>query len=197
MATNREYSPLWWDRDVDDDGVPIREDVRQAAQDIWPTCCSHVKTMLGDTADAPELMEAAVAHVSRYLTRYRAKPFYPQAKSLLNLHFTQELRRFAGRQGRVQAVGHIAELDALAPPSWDWARSCDFWLDIGKLHSQVTDRGWIMFAMRHLGHGWPEVSEKLGIAVSTALNYFRNDFKETWARLHGGGKSVKPNGKRD
>src|SRR5215471_21531853 len=105
MAASQEDRPLWWDRDVDDKGAPIREDVRQAAHEIWPDLCARVETTLGDLADAPELMESAVAHISRYLTRQGAAPSYPQAKSLLSLHFCQELKRRAGRLSRVKAVG--------------------------------------------------------------------------------------------
>lgn len=195
MAADRESGPLWWDREVDDDGVQIREDVRQAAHELWPICSARVETTLGDLADAPELMESAVAHVSRYLTRYRTSPFYPQAKSLLSLHFCQELKRRAGRQGRVQPVGLAMDLEPFVRESSScssWVEEFDLWLDIEKLHSQITDRSWLIFAMRHLGHDWPEISEKLGIAISTAQNHFRSDFKQAWARLHNAAKSAKP-----
>jgi len=187
MVANREYSPLWWDREVDDGGARIRDDVREAAHELWPSCCGRVETTLGDVAEAPELMESAVAHVSRYLTRYCAAPFYPQAKSLLSLRFCQELKRRAGRQSRVQAVGLATDLEGFARVSSScssWVEEFDLWLDIEKLHGQITDRSWLIFAMRHLGHDWPEISEKLGIAISTAQNHFRNDFKQAWAQLH-------------
>ena len=192
MAANREYNPLWWDRDVDDSGKQIRDDVREAAHDLWPICCARVATTLGDVADAPELMESAVAHVSRYLTRCRAAPFYPQAKSLLSLHLCQELKRRAGRQGRVHAVGLIRDLETLVPHSLacsSWVEEVDVWLDLEKLHYRISHRSWIIFAMRHLGHDWEEIAEKLGIAVSTAQNHYRNDFKQAWAELQSAMKS--------
>ncbi len=199
MATNREYGPLWWDREVDDSGKQIRDDVRRAAHELWPTCCTHVATTLGDPADAPELMESAVAHISRYLTRHNAAPFYPQARSLLSLHFCQELKRQAGRRSRVQSVGLTIELEALVPAASacsSWVEELDIWLDLEKLHNQISDRSWIIFAMRYLGHDWPEIAEKSGIAVSTAKNHFHDDFKQAWAELHSAIKSVRCQGSR-
>jgi hypothetical protein len=195
MVTKRNYRPLWWDRDVDDQGVPIRDDVRRAAQELWPTCCSRTRAKFGDTADAAELMEDTVSSVSRYLTKHRAPPFYPQAKSLVSLHFEQSLKRLARRLGRVVAVGLVPDLEALSAPSWDWVLEIHVWHDFEKLHDEVDDRGWIECAMRFLGHGWPEVAEKLGIAISTAKNHFGTQFKEGWARLNGRAGRPKTNGK--
>jgi hypothetical protein len=50
MATIREGGPQWWDRDVDDQGNPIRADVRQAAHEIWPECCARMRATLDDIA---------------------------------------------------------------------------------------------------------------------------------------------------
>ncbi|HLJ89097.1 MAG TPA: hypothetical protein VKZ53_19910 [Candidatus Angelobacter sp.] len=195
MATLPEHGPVWWDRDVDDKGAPIRDDVRQAAHESWDSWCARVKAVLGDCTEAAELMESSVAHVSRYLTRHGVCAFYPQAKSLLSLHCCQELKRHVGRRCRIQAVGLTAELDALAPTSDNWVQTFDFWHDFQKLHIQVDDRSWIIFAMRHLGHDWPEISEKVGIAISTAQNHFRNHFKGAWGKLNGNSHVPKSNGK--
>jgi hypothetical protein len=57
----------WWDREVDELGNPIRTDVRQAAHEIWQFLCARVRMILGDVSEAPELMEIAVAYISRHL----------------------------------------------------------------------------------------------------------------------------------
>ena len=198
MALIREDAPLWWDREVDDRGRPIRADVREAARQIWPSCCARVEATLHDVGEAPGLMEAAVAYISRYLTRHKALAFYPQARSLLSLHFSQDLKRRAGRESRIQAVGLAADLDLLTRPSSSWVEEIEFWQDMAKLHRRVDDRSWISLVMRYMGHDWPEVSEKLGIAVSTAQNHFRENFKRAWLELNGNRdrKKAAGNGRR-
>lgn len=187
MATIRKGGPQWWDRDVDDQGNPIRADVRQAAHELWPECCARMRATLDDIADAPELMESSVAHVSRHLNRAGAPLFSPNAKSLVGLHFCQELRRRAGKLRRIQPVGLDTELEGCAPAS-DWVEGVNRRLDFEKLSVYLSDRSSIIVVMRHLGHDWREIGEKLGIAISTALNYFRKNLREARARLNGGDK---------
>jgi hypothetical protein len=188
MAAVGEAGPLWWDRDFDDEGVPIRADVRQAAHEIWRHCCLKARMALGDAADAPELMESSVAHVSRHLNRLGPTSFNRHAKCLLRLHFCQELTRKAQRLSRVQAIGLTAELEKCGS-AFDWAESFDLWLDLEKLHKYVSDRTWITYAMRFLDHDWREIAEKLGIAISTAQNSYRGNLREALARLNGSAKN--------
>ncbi len=194
MASMPERRPIWWDRDVDDQGVPIRADVRQAAHELWPDCCARVRSALGDIADAPELMESSVSHVSRYLDRAGAAPAWHHAKSLLSLHFCQELKRRAGRLSRIKAVGLDSELDVCAPGP-DWVGEVNLRLDFEKLRSCLTKRSCIIVLMRNLGHDWQEIGEKLGIAISTAQNSFREDLRKARTLLHGKNEVAKPNGK--
>src|SRR5712664_1074361 len=65
-----EAVPPWWDRDVDiESGQLLRADVRASAHRVWRSVCAHARRVLGDTTDAPELLEAAVKAVSRYLDK--------------------------------------------------------------------------------------------------------------------------------
>lgn len=184
MATIREGGPQWWDRDVDDRGNPIRVDVRKAAHEIWPECCARMRATLDDIADAAELMESSVSHVSRHLDRASAPLFSQNAKSLIGLHFCQELKRRTGKLRRIQAVGLDNELESFAPAS-DWVEEVNRRLDFEKLSLYLSKRSSIIVVMRHLGHDWREIGEKLGIAISTALNYFRENLQEARARLNG------------
>ena len=64
----------WWDRDVDEKGNSIRADVRQAGHEIWQECCARVGAVLGDAAEAPEIMEAMVSHISCLLIARESRP---------------------------------------------------------------------------------------------------------------------------
>jgi hypothetical protein len=77
---------VWWDRDVDQTGRPIRSDVRLAGHEIWEQACQRTKVLLDDLSPAAELMENSIAQVSRYLDRIGA-PESSQKHGLLMVAF--------------------------------------------------------------------------------------------------------------
>jgi hypothetical protein len=60
MASLGSNGPVWWDRECDSAGRPIRPDVRAAAHQIWDSAGRRVQSLLGDASEAPELMEKVV-----------------------------------------------------------------------------------------------------------------------------------------
>lgn len=47
---------LWWDKDTDHTGRPIRPDVRGAAHRVWNCASKTAQTIIGDNSHAAELM---------------------------------------------------------------------------------------------------------------------------------------------
>lgn len=177
MATLPENGPQWWDREVDDLGAPIRTEVRSAAHDLWPSFCTRVRSVLGDMADAAELMEAAVVHISHHLDRNSVPPSFPEARSLLMLHFHQELRRRAGKLGRIKPVGATAEIEEyLSVPNW--IEEVNRRMDFDKLRPHLSKESCIIFGMRVIGHGWREIGEILGTSPASARSSFWRDIRE-------------------
>jgi DNA-directed RNA polymerase specialized sigma24 family protein len=185
----------WWDRECDEQGNPIRADVRAAAYDIWHTLCARVRATLGATAEAPELMETAVLYISRHLDRAMVAPPADKAKRLLGLYFSQLLHKRVCRLGRITCVGTTADLDNLAPvQDWDWVTRVNLRLDFEKMLPHVSSRNFTMFTMRRLGHQWDEVGEKLGIETDTARVAFWQAMRKARNLTDGNGYSKRNGG---
>src|SRR5262245_4058758 len=124
----------WWDREFDEQDKPIRADVREAAHEVWQTLQARARATLGDAAEAPELMEAAVAYISRHLDHAAVSPPPGKAKRLLALHFSQLLYKRARRLRRLECVGTGADLDSFAPVlDCEWVTRVNRWLDFEKV----------------------------------------------------------------
>jgi DNA-directed RNA polymerase specialized sigma24 family protein len=176
MATPSGKRPLWWDREVDQAGRRIRNDVRVAALTIWQKVCAQTRTALGDAADASGLLESSVEQISRYLDRLGASPFSENAPGLLTVAFCRMLARRAAKLRRIKTVGDASEIAGMlvAP---NWVRIANLRLDAEKIERQLSERGRAMVALKCAGYGWQYIAESFGISVSNAKSRFWREVK--------------------
>ena len=185
MASFGNNGPVWWDRELDSAGRPIRPDVRAAAHQIWDSARGRVQSLLGDVSEAPELMENAVAQVSRYLDRTGAGLFTQNTAGILMCAFCRSLRRYAMKLKRLQLVGGSAELSErrIAP---NWTALVELRLDLEKLGRNLTDKSRAMLGLRSRGFDWKEIAGVLQMTDTAARTAFWREVRR--ARLKGLGR---------
>jgi len=185
MATTPNAGPFWWDRDVDDQGRPIRADVREAAHQLWPEAVRRVKHTLHDSAEAAELMEISVVQISRHLDRANTPAFAPNIPSLLSLHFSQELNRLAKRLGKILLFGDQASIEHCAVTE-GWAEKIDRHLDFKKIIGCLKATSRTIVAMRLEEHNWNLIGAKIGESPASLRRAFWKDLRDVVSRMNSG-----------
>jgi len=162
---------LWWDREVDVAGRPIRMDARQAGHEIWAESCQRTRFLLGDAGPAAELMENSVAQVSRYWDRVGAPESSGARHGLLMVAFCRGLRRHAAKLSRLELVGGSGELAIRAIDDGSMRRlnAC---LDLESIIQRLSDRSGAVLVLRAAGFEWKEVAEIFGTSIATVRNRF-------------------------
>lgn len=174
--------PCWWDTERDRAGRVIRADVRAAAHEIWERARSRTNSVLGDSAEAAELMEYSVERISGYLERARAPLGSQSTAGLLMVTFHGALLRYAAKVKRLETVGGTNELSERLPDD-GWAKQIDARLDLEKVVRTLTDRSRTILALRDAGYEWKEVAQMLGITVSAAKNGFLRDVRRAKSKF--------------
>lgn len=161
---------VWWDRDVDRAGRPIRPDVRVAGHQIWDQACQRTRVLLADHAPAAELMESTVAQVSRYLDRIGA-PLSTRKHGLLLVAFCRALRRYAAKSKRLELMGGTGELSNYTADT-AWVRQIDARLELEKIVRQLSERNAAILMLRAAEYEWKEIAELFGVSVAAIRNSF-------------------------
>ena len=168
---------VWWDRELDSGGRLIRGDVRAAARELWEQACRQTVATVGDHGPAAELMEYAVAQVSRYLDRVGA-PLGSRKHGLLMVAFTRNLRRHAHKLGRLELAGGANEL-AIYASSWSWIDRTNARLDLERIIRCLSETSGTVLMLRAAAFEWTEIASLLGTTPAAV----RNNFWREIARL--------------
>ena len=160
----------WWDRDVDTTGRPIRSDVRLAARELWDQACQQTFAAVRDQGPAAELMENAVAQVSRYLDRIGA-PMAPRKHGLVMIAFRRALARYRAKLSRLELVGGCYELASYASTE-SWVARAEARLELERLIRRLSTRNAEVLTLRAAGFEWKEIANCFGESVAIVRNRF-------------------------
>jgi DNA-directed RNA polymerase specialized sigma24 family protein len=166
--------PLWWDRDVDHAGRPIRPDVRAAAHGIWGCACRRAQSLNSDYSQAADLMENTVAQVSRYLDRGGVVVFSRELDGLLMIAFQRALYRHAAKLRRLETFGGPGELSNRAIDR-TWVRQVHAQLELEQIVRLLSERSRTILALRYAGYTWKESAKLLGASVPAMRSAFWRD----------------------
>lgn len=194
-------SPIWWDREFDSSGKRLRQDVRDAAHEIWDRAAARAQAILGDPCDAAGLMERSVSQVSRYLDRTRCGPPSDDVAALLMCAFCRSLSRYAIKLNRIQLLGDLSEFSEPVPSSSCGPSKEDCKIDAEKAARRLSPRGRTMLELRKVGFEWKEIAAVLKTTDCAARAEFSRELKKarlkdlpTKAGNGGSGECQRPRG---
>ena len=167
---------VWWDRDVDASGRPIRPDARSAGREIWEQACQLAMAAIADDAPAAELMETAVAQISRYLDRIDA-PLSSRKHGLVMIAFCRALRRYQAKTTRLELLGAANDFGDLAIAG-GWLAHANARLDLEKFVRRLTSRNAEVLMLRAAGYEWKEIAQVFGTTVAAIRNGFWREIEK-------------------
>jgi RNA polymerase sigma factor (sigma-70 family) len=172
--------PVWWDREIDREGRPIRPDVREAGQEIWKNACGLAKTFLSDATDAAEIMEECVARVSQSLDSRNEVPYSQNTIALLWVSFRNSVLNRAAKRRREEPIADSEMLEPVAVRGS--LEAIESQIDLEKLVRRLSARSRTVLILRYAGYDWKEIAALLRITVAAAKNNFRRELRE--AQMH-------------
>lgn len=167
---------VWWDRDCDGTGRPIRSDVRMAAGEVWEYACRRTTAELADDGPAAELMENAVAQVSRYLDR-RGVSLDARKHGLVMIAFCRALQRYRTKSSRLEFVDNPADFGQLATRN-AWLAQVNARLDLEKLIRRLGRRNNEVLMLRAAGYEWKEIAQLFETTAAAIRNSFWREIQK-------------------
>jgi hypothetical protein len=177
-----EWLPQWWDRDIDEQGYILRAEVREAGHRIWNSVCRLAHRALGDSSDAPELMEKAIRAVSRYLDKRSIPLDSVDPAGLLVLAFYRAATRLARDRKRLQAVGGTSELaNILRTPDPSDEAAARLFLE--ELSRKLSDKSRAVLRLRLSGYDWKQIGRMMQMNAEAARQSFWREIRKAHLSL--------------
>jgi DNA-directed RNA polymerase specialized sigma24 family protein len=167
-----------------------------AAHEIWDQACARARAVLGDHAEAAEMMELSVERVSHYLNRHAVLLFAVPLNGLLTTAFRRQVQKRRRKTERLELLGGSADLDEqLHTP--DWSADINWQLDLSKIVRRLSQRSIRILLRRRDGVGWKSIAQELGIPESTAQNSFWREVRQAQLNVHRTHNRNKESGKKE
>jgi DNA-directed RNA polymerase specialized sigma24 family protein len=167
---------VWWDREYDQAGNRIRDDVRQAAKKKWPQLLALAQRTLNNCdLEAQQLLESVAEYISRYLNGRNTPPHDPSG--LLVLKFREELRKFARKQERLKTMGGSKDIEPMLPAT-EWGEEADRRIFLEELIRSLSKQNRSVLRLRRAGYEWAEIGKMLSVNPSSLRRSF-------WAEVRG------------
>jgi DNA-directed RNA polymerase specialized sigma24 family protein len=131
---------------------------------------------IAEDAPAAELMEAAVAQISRYLDRIDA-PLSSRKHGLVMVAFCRALRRYRAKSARLELVGTASDFGNLAIAD-AWLARANTRLDLEKFVRRLTSRNADVLMLRAAGYDWKEIAQIFGTTVASIRNGFWREIEK-------------------
>jgi DNA-directed RNA polymerase specialized sigma24 family protein len=190
MHTSPKLPPEWWDREYDRAGREIRQDVRLAAEMLWPRLFRMAGQTIADAEfEAQEILERSVEVVSHYLTLRNIPSHDPSG--LLVVKFRQELYRASRKQRRLKTVGGIGELAGLLDGG-GWINEAERRVVFQELVQALSERSRGILRLRMAGCEWKEIARSLQVNESTLRNGFWREVRRVYQRFMGNADAELP-----
>lgn len=172
---------LWFDREFDSSGKPIRNDVREAAKTKWPQLAAFARHRLGDRdQEIQEVFERSVEKVSRFLDRKQSPPQDPSA--LLVIKFRQELYALWRRLNRVITMGTSTDLEPMLAGRTSGQEAYRHIL-LEELVRHLSKENRTVLRLRGSGYEWSEIAKMRQSKSSTVRNNFWREVRRIQSEL--------------
>ena len=149
---------------------------------MWKWLCFKSRELLGDSADAAEILETSVRAISRYLNRRNICLNAADPAGLLRLACYRSLRRLARKRRRIETVGQVSELvEILRAP--DWRREIDRTLFLQELTRELNSQTRGILRLRMAGYDWTGIGRMLHMNAGNLRTSFWRDIRRAHLRL--------------
>lgn len=175
-------APLWWDRDIDRAGRPIRLDVREAALSVWQNASTRIQFVVSDPCQAADLMEKTIAQLSRYLNRQEIALFSRNIEGLVAYSFQRAIQREVIKRNRLLPLNESVAMSECASDG-TWQRRVQARLELEELLRLLTDRSQSILALRYAGYTWNETAHLMGESIASLRCAFWRDVNRAKRQL--------------
>jgi hypothetical protein len=195
MNTLSDRGPLWWDRESDPTGKPIRLDVRSAAREVWSE-----RRLQSDSSVARGAMRRGGADGKIDCSDFtvsqppRTVHVFAGHERPSDVRFRSSPSPTCSKVRRIELAHDLSEVSEPHP-----SRSCttkeNCRSDAEKGAQQLNERGRQMYALRHAGFEWREIAQMLKTSDVAARAEFSRELKR--ARLKAKNKCLSRVDSRD